>query len=236
MKHIREAEAKGALAPQRGQHAKRVSILDAAADVFCREGFSGACIDEIAVEACVSRQTVYNHYHEKETLFTAVVEDVMTRMNAILFSTLSTFPDTADNLQENLSAFAVRLTKNCTCTQDGRFLRKLLQQEGDRYPHLFEAWRQQGPCKTTKALAALFSRLHHQGVLEIDDFDLAARQFLALVNADTQMVVLFGGVPTDEELEISAGNAVRTFLRAYGHHVENARGNALSNYRRPETA
>src|ERR1700712_5581541 len=218
--------------PKRGQHAKRISILDAAADVFCREGFSGACIDEIAIEASVSRQTVYNHYHEKETLFTAVVEDVMTRMNAILFSTLSTFPDTADNLQENLSAFAVRLTKNCTCTQDGKFLRKLLQQEGDRYPHLFEAWRQHGPCKTTKALAALFSRLHHQGALEIDDFDLAARQFLALVNADTQMVILFGGVPTDEELEISAQNAVRTFLRAYGHHA----ANALSNARLSETA
>jgi AcrR family transcriptional regulator len=232
MRSLNNTVTKSADHPKRGQHAKRVSILDAAAEVFCREGFSGACIDEIAIEACVSRQTVYNHYHEKETLFTAVVEDVMTRMNAILFSTLSTFPDTADNLQENLSAFAVRLTKNCTCTQDGKFLRKLLQQEGDRYPHLFEAWRQQGPCKTTKALAALFSRLHHQGVLEIDDCDLAARQFLALVNADTQMVILFGGVPTDEELEISARNAVRTFLRAYGHHA----ANALSNAPRSQTA
>ena len=218
--------------PKRGQHAKRISILDAAADVFCREGFSGACIDEIAIEASVSRQTVYNHYHEKETLFTAVVEDVMTRMNAILFSTLSSFPDSADNLEANLAAFAVRLTKNCTCTQDGKFLRKLLQQEGDRYPHLFEAWRQQGPCKTTKALAALFSRLHHVGALEIEDFDLAARQFLALVNADTQMVILFGGVPTDEELEISAQNAVRTFLRAYANRA----ANALSNARLSETA
>jgi AcrR family transcriptional regulator len=232
MKSPSDTIMKSADHPKRGQHAKRVSILDAAAEVFCREGFSGACIDEIAVEACVSRQTVYNHYHEKETLFTAVVEDVMTRMNAILFSTLSTFPDTSDNLQENLSAFAVRLTKNCTCTQDGKFLRKLLQQEGERYPHLFEAWRQQGPCKTTKALAALFSRLNHQGVVEIDDFDLAARQFLALVNADTQMVILFGGVPTDEELETSAQNAVRTFLRAYGHHA----ANALPNARRSETA
>jgi AcrR family transcriptional regulator len=232
MRSLNNTVTKSADHPKRGQHAKRVSILDAAAEVFCREGFSGACIDEIAVEAGVSRQTVYNHYHEKDTLFTAVVEDVMTRMNAILFSTLSTFPDAADSLQENLSAFAVRLTKNCTCTQDGKFLRKLLQQEGDRYPHLFEAWRQQGPCKTTKALAALFSRLHHQGALEIDDFDLAARQFLALVNADTQMVILFGGVPTDEELEISAQNAVRTFLRAYGHHA----ASALSNARRSETA
>lgn len=214
--------------PKRGQYAKRVSILDAAAEVFCREGFSGACIDEIAAEACVSRQTVYNHYHEKETLFTAVVEDVMKRVNAVLFSTLSTFPDTSDNLQEDLTAFAVRLTKNCTCTHDGKFLRKLVLQEGDRYPHLFEVWRQQGPCKTTKALAALFARLNHQGVLDIDNFDLAARQFLALVNADMQMVVLFGGVLSDEELQVSAQNAVRTFLRAYGHVTEKEQGSRIS--------
>src|ERR1700712_857889 len=96
--------------PKRGQHAKRISILDAAADVFCREGFSGACIDEIAIEASVSRQTVYNHYHEKETLFTAVVEDVMTRMNAILFSTLSSFPDSAGNVEKKLTLVAGPVT------------------------------------------------------------------------------------------------------------------------------
>jgi AcrR family transcriptional regulator len=199
----------------RGQCSKRISILDAAAEVFCREGFSGASIDEIAAVACVSRQTIYNHYREKETLFTAVVEDVMDRANAMLFSILSTFPDKPDHLEDDLTAFAVRLTKNCLCNQDGKFLRRLVQSEGERYPHLFEAWRQHGPGKIGSALGALFSRLCHRGVLQIEDFDLAARQFLALVNADLQMITLFGGTPSDEELENAARNAVRTFLRAY---------------------
>jgi AcrR family transcriptional regulator len=200
---------------QRGQCAKRISILDAAAEVFCREGFSGASIDEIAVEACVSRQTIYNHYREKETLFTAVVEDVMDRANAMLFSILSTFPDKSDHLEDDLTAFAIRFTKNCLCNQDGKFLRKLVQSEGERYPHLFETWRQHGPGKIGTALGALFARLSHKGVLRIDDFDLAARQFLALVNADLQMITLFGGTPTDEQLESAARNAVQTFIRAY---------------------
>ncbi|PSH65897.1 TetR/AcrR family transcriptional regulator [Phyllobacterium sophorae] len=200
---------------QRGQCSKRISILDAAAHVFCREGFSGASIDEIAVEACVSRQTIYNHYREKETLFTAVVEDVMDRANAMLFSILATFPDKSDNLEDDLTAFAIRLTKNCLCNQDGKFLRKLVQSEGGRYPHLFEAWRQRGPGKISTALGALFSRLCHKGALQIDDFDLAARQFLALVNADLQMLTLFGETPSSEQLESAARNAVSTFLRAY---------------------
>ncbi len=199
----------------RGQCSKRVSILDAAANVFCREGFSGASIDEIAIEACVSRQTIYNHYREKETLFVAVIEDVMERANAALFSMLSTFPDKPDNLHQDLSDFAVRLTKNCLCNHDGKFLRRLVQMEGERYPHLFEGWRQHGPCKISSTLGALLAKLSHKGALRIDDFDLAARQFLALVNADLQMTYLFGGKPSDEELHSAASNAVATFLRAY---------------------
>ncbi|MBY3119592.1 TetR/AcrR family transcriptional regulator [Rhizobium laguerreae] len=201
---------------QRGQCAKRMSILDAAADVFCRQGFAGASIDEIAAVACVSRQTIYNHYREKETLFVAVIEDVMNRANAMLFSVLSTFPDRADNLEDELTAFAVRLNKNCICNHDGKFLRKLVQTEGERYPHLFESWRQQGPGKLTTALSALFGRLAYKGALAIDDFDVAARQFVALGNADLQMMFLLGGTPTDEELEKAARNAVHTFLKAYG--------------------
>lgn len=209
----------------RGQCAKRMSILEAAADVFCRQGFSGASIDEIAEKACVSRQTIYNHYREKETLFTAVVDDVMTRANSTLFSILSTFPDNADNLEADLANFLVRLNRNCVCNHDGRFLRKLVQNEGAHHPHLFESWRQQGPLKVTSALAALFARLSVTGALKIDDFDVAARQFLALGNADLQMPMLFGETLSDEQIEAAARNAVRTFLRAYGsqHDREPAR-------------
>ncbi len=211
----RDVALKSAGPTMRGQCAKRLSILDAAANVFCREGFSGASIDEIAVEAAVSRQTIYNHYREKETLFTAVVADVMDRANAALFSVLATFPEKSDNLEDELTGFAIRLTQNCLCNQDGRFLRKLVQSEGERYPHLFEAWRQHGPGKITTALAALFARLNHKAILDIDDVDVAARQFLALVNADLQMVTLFGDTPSQEQMESASRNAVRTFLRAY---------------------
>lgn len=212
---------------QRGQCAKRLSILEAAAEVFCRQGFAGASIDEIASAACVSRQTVYNHYREKDNLFMAVVEDVMDRANAMLFSTLSSFPENPESLEDDLAAFAVRLSHNCICNQDGKFLRKLVLSEGERYPHLFESWRQHGPGKIGTALAALFSRLSHKGLLQIDDFDVAARQFLALVNADLQMSTLFGVTPTEVELETAARNAVRTFMRAYAPPAVQANASTL---------
>jgi AcrR family transcriptional regulator len=199
----------------RGHEAKRVSVIEAAATVFCREGYSGANIDLIAAEAGVSRQTIYNHHGDKESLFITVVRDLAERTNAGYFETISTFPDQPKDLEADLVAFAVRLNSKCICNRDGKFLRKLVQAEGERYPELFAGWREQGPSRSWAALAARFARLAHAGYLEIDDPDLAARQFLALINADLQVTLLLGVQPDEATLQAAARNAVRTFLKAF---------------------
>jgi AcrR family transcriptional regulator len=202
--------------PPRSHEAKRISIIDAAASVFCREGFAGANIDLIAAEAGVSRQTVYNHHGDKEKLFVAVVRDLTERCNAGIFATIATFPDRPTDLEADLIAFAVRMNRNCICNRDGRFLRKLIQTEGERYPELFAEWREQGPGRTWPALAARFARIAYSGFLSIEDPDVAARQFLALANAELQTTFMLGGTPQDDEVLQSATNGVRTFLRAFG--------------------
>ena len=195
---------------------KRVSILEAATGVFCREGFAGANIDMIAAEAGVSRQTIYNHHGDKEKLFVAVVRALTDRANAGIFATLATFPDHPDDLEAELVAFAIRLNRNCICNDDGKYLRKLIEAEGQRYPELFATWRENGPGKTWAALAARFARLAHAGYLEVGDPDVAARQFLALNDADLKISMLLGDRPDDASVRQAATNAVRTFLRAYG--------------------
>ena len=202
--------------PPRGHEAKRMSIIDAAASVFCREGFAGANIDLIAVEAGVSRQTIYNHHRDKEKLFMAVVRDLTERCNAGIFATFATFPDQPRDLEADLIGFAVRMNQNCICNRDGRFLRKLIQTEGERYPELFAEWRDHGPGRTWPALAARFARLAHAGHLTVDDPDVAARQFLALANAELQTTFMLGGTPSEDEVLQSATHGVRTFVRAFG--------------------
>ena len=193
-----------------------MSIIDAAASVFCREGFAGANIDLIAMEAGVSRQTIYNHHRDKEKLFMAVVRDLTERCNAGIFATFASFPDQPRDLEADLIGFAVRMNQNCICNRDGRFLRKLIQTEGERYPELFAEWRDQGPGRTWPALAARFARLAHAGHLAVDDPDVAARQFLALANAELQTTFMLGGMPSEDEVLQSATHGVRTFLRAFG--------------------
>lgn len=54
-------------------------------------------------------------------------------------------------------AFAVRLSTNCVCSRDGRFQRRIIQNEGGRYPELFAGWRQDGPNRVWSTPAATLS-------------------------------------------------------------------------------
>ncbi|CAN7411520.1 TetR/AcrR family transcriptional regulator [Devosia sp. LjRoot16] len=199
---------------QRGNYNKRCAIISAATAVFVRDGYVGASIDAIAEEANVSRQTIYNQIGDKERLFVEVVRGINEQGSARLVETLATFPDAPQDIGRELVEFAIRLTRNCLCDEGSRALRKLIENEGSRYPELFETWKDYGPGKNWPAISARFARLAHDGDIELDDPDLAARQFMALIRADLPNEP--GETVSDAELEQAARNGVRTFLRAYG--------------------
>ena len=209
----------GAAAIPRGPVSKRALIIDAASRVFAREGFAGAGIDMIATEAGVARQTVYNQLGDKEKVFAAVVEDTTERANAGLFAALATFPERPRDLEGELVAFARRLASTCICDRRAAALHKLVETEAHRYPELFETWRDRGPGRVWAAVSARLSRLAHDGLLELDDPDLAARQLMALVNMDLRGPAMMGHKPTEAEIDEATRAAVRTFLPAYGQRV-----------------
>jgi len=53
---------------------KRNQIVEAAALVFARRGYSGAVIADIAIQANIGKGTVYEYFKSKEDLFFAVFE------------------------------------------------------------------------------------------------------------------------------------------------------------------
>src|SRR5699024_11635152 len=84
---------------------KRLDILDAAREIFLREGFDLTSMEAIAVEAGVSKQTVYNHFDGKEDLFRAFVRTVCEKMGQAFEAR---FVDTDDSPQIVLSSFGQR--------------------------------------------------------------------------------------------------------------------------------
>jgi len=53
---------------------KRNSIVEAAARVFARNGYSNAVVADIALQANIGKGTVYEYFNSKEDLFFAVFE------------------------------------------------------------------------------------------------------------------------------------------------------------------
>ncbi|MBP1850550.1 TetR/AcrR family transcriptional regulator [Rhizobium halophytocola] len=198
-----------------GPAGKRDLIIEAAAEIFAEVGYATASIDGIASRAGVSRQTVYNQFGDKEKVFKEVVGEITQRSSAGFFSVLDTFPDNPADLEAELTAFTVRMLKTAACNPHSRWLTRLIEREGQRYPALFATWREYGPGKKYPAVAARFAQLAHAGHLQIDDPSLAARQYMALCMADIRSDMQLGIQPADAEIELMAANAVKTFLRAF---------------------
>lgn len=64
------------------RQAKREQILNAAADIFARQGFAGTLMADIAVAAMVGKGTLYEYFPSKEELFFAVYQRVVERQEA----------------------------------------------------------------------------------------------------------------------------------------------------------
>jgi hypothetical protein len=75
---------------------------------------------------------------------------------------------------------------------------------------------QKAPHKVCPLLQPHLARLALAGDLLIEDPDLAARHYLALINADIHYHLLTGQSIDDSIIEQSSINGVRTFLMAFG--------------------
>ena len=78
--------------------ATRQSILDAAARIFRRDGYSGARLSDIAAEIGMKAGSLYYHFGSREALVEAVMEAGTRRTHARLVEQIAALPADADHL------------------------------------------------------------------------------------------------------------------------------------------
>jgi AcrR family transcriptional regulator len=196
---------------------KRAAILQAATEVFLRDGYPGASMDEIAALSAVSKQTIYKHFGSKEALFVEIV----TSMTGAAGDTVHN--DVVDlgkdeELEDYLRAYALRQL-TVVLTPRLMQLRRLVIGEVGRFPDLAEALYEHGPKRAVGLLAAMIERLASRGLLTVDDPIVAATHFNWLVmSAPLNAAMLLGdrGIQKPAELRRQAEDGVRVFLAAYG--------------------
>ena len=206
----------------RGMPAKRLAVMRAALEIFLRDGYGAAGIDAIALKAGVSKQTVYNHFGDKQRLFLAVVESARAEVDAGQAVDDDLLRSPAD-LRADLVRLGQQLLRVIMDPQIAA-LRRLLIAEAARHPEINGGCGAGGSGVTSTGaaprlvdwLTLRLVRLSVQGVLDTPDPEQAAAQFVALMVHPAQQVTNYGAVPlTDRQAEDLASAAADMFLRAY---------------------
>ena len=195
---------------------KRRAILDAARTTFLRDGYARATMDGVAALAAVSKQTVYKHFADKKSLFTAVLTDEISATEQRTRSMVAALGD-SDDIAADLRAFARRHVVEVTEPHIVD-LRRIVIAEADRFPDVAESWHANGPERGHAALAEQFAELADRGLLQLDDPLRAAQHFNWLVLSIPMNRAMFSPRArfTQAELDGCAREAVRVFLAAYG--------------------
>ena len=194
-----------------GPDAKRLSILAAAREVFLREGFQAASMDHIAATADVSKVTIYSKFGSKQDLFSAIVDDICEQILAMEL----VIPETMESVEAGLTELAVDYAE--VLYDPGVLALVRLAIGENRAPReLGHLYYQAGSMRARQGLVGLFGSLADSGELSVDDPELAADQFLALLQPQRYYVLLDPSTrPTKTEIATVARRGVEVFFSHY---------------------
>lgn len=191
--------------------AKRRQILEGARRRFLAAGFEAASMEAIARDAGVSKGTLYVYFPNKESLFSALVEETK-RESAESLAIL----EPEGHPEEVVTQFALRLIRRLL--EPGHIaLVRMVIGAADRFPEPARSFFDAGPASGARRLAAYFERLVAAGRVRMDDPEAAAWQFLSLcihpIMARTLMSV--EAPPDEARIRAHAERSVAMFFAAY---------------------
>ncbi len=187
-------------------------VLEGARDVFIREGYEGASVDQIAKDAGVSKATLYSYFTDKQALFAAVLTNECDgNAETLMSEEIMQLP-----VEESLHFIACGFLEFLFSEFSTEVFR-LCMAETRRFPDTAREFYMSGPKSALDQLTTIFKSERFQQSLDIHDFDVAADQFLQLCRTDLLLRRLLGIVDTvsEEEINAVAKETVTTFLARY---------------------
>ena len=190
---------------------KRRQILDGARKVFMDLGFDGGSMGEIARAAGVSKGTLYVYFADKSRLFEAIVEEETLEQGNITFN-FDPERDVTTTLTEFGQAYIQML-----CRPGGGSATRTVMAIAERMPEVGRRFYNNVIAYTIARLAAYLEARTRRGDLAIDDFQLAATQFMQMCQASLFLRFIFQAAPppSSERIGEVVESATRMFLAAY---------------------
>ena len=197
---------------------KRAAILEAAVTLFLTDGPGATSMDAIAREAGVSKQTVYSHFGDKESLFEACIQ------NKVSSYRVAEIPDLAEiGLHEALTELAGRFMELLMDPHVVSMFRVVIGTAAS-HPEIGALFYRNGPERTIKALANLLGEHAARGDIEVDDPQDAAALFMDMLAAHMQRRMLLGvaNAPNKATRQAQIQRTVDRFMRLFAARQEPA--------------
>ena len=161
---------------QRRKDARPGEILDAALDVFVRQGFAATRIQDVAAAAGVTTGTIYLYFPGKEALFEAAVLAAMDRIFTPSEQRVEQHTGAAESLLVELMR---RWWKAVALDPRLAALPVLVEAESDRFPQLARHYVEQVLERGCAMWQRVLQRGIDQGEFRPHDTALAARLLIA---------------------------------------------------------
>lgn len=165
---------------------RRRAVLDAALVVFAAEGFAGAKLDDVAVEAGVAKGTIYLYFRDKQDLFEQVVRGAIAPV-------LERLEDLARRPDVPIDAFFAGLFEVFQTEMLGtrrKEIMRLVIVEGARFPGIAEFYHREVISKGMEMIREMARRAHAAGELSSESLV----NFPQLVFAPLLMSVIWDGL------------------------------------------
>jgi AcrR family transcriptional regulator len=195
--------------PTRSDDETRHLIAEAARREFMAHGYAGACMENVARGAGVSKKTLYRLIPAKADLFKTSVTDRIARFMLAVDETASSH-DFATALERLLTEYG-----NLTLSQETMAIQKLVIAEADRFPELAASFYADAILATRAVLAAFLARQCARGLIDLEDPGAAAGMLRGMMTMEPQRAAMIGKAPcpTAEQIADRARACVHLFLR-----------------------
>lgn len=189
---------------------KRERILDSATDHFFSLGFHATSIEGIALDANVSKVTIYKYFADKKVLFAATVDRECDKIR----KKIRLSDDSNLALDKRLELIGTDIIVFLSRPEMTRFEQRIAA-ETSNYQELGVAFLNAGPRRLLDQLAHLFEKMEQRGEIMVQDPTQAAEQFVSMCKGLGDLKRRFDYTESSSETVERITGAVKTFLAAY---------------------
>jgi AcrR family transcriptional regulator len=98
--------------PEQRREKRRLQLLDAGLELFGSRGYANTSIRDVCHEAGLNRRYFYESFETREHLFTAVYDDLISRLVGDVVAAIEPHEDLPDKIDAGLRAFWAHVTSD----------------------------------------------------------------------------------------------------------------------------